>query len=69
MKTQSPIPQETQKRFPDLVEMILASESLNNEERSYWMQVLPKMNEAQVAELRDILGTEKRKLAEIAENL
>ena len=63
------IPQETKKRFPDLVEMILASQSLNNEERNYWMQVLPEMNEAQVAELRDILETEKRKLEEIAENL
>lgn len=59
------VPEETKKQFPDLVELIVKSESMNNSERNYWLQVLPVMTEAQVAELRDILETEKRKLAEI----
>lgn len=38
---------------------------MNDQERNYWLQVLPVMTEDQVKELRDILDTEKRKLAEI----
>jgi hypothetical protein len=59
------IPEETKKQFPDIVELIVHSESMNNSERNYWLQVLPVMTEPQVAELRDILETEKRKLSEI----
>lgn len=59
------VPEETQKQFPDLVELITHSESMNNSERNYWLQVLPVMTEPQVAELRDILETEKKKLSEI----
>lgn len=59
------IPEETKKKFPDLVEMILGSKSMNNQERNYWLQVLPMMTEPQVAELRDILQNEKQKLDEI----
>ena len=65
------IPEETKIPLSSafLVALILDCESMTNQERNYWMQVLPEMNEAQVAELRDILETEKRKLEEIAENL
>ncbi|MBI5414685.1 hypothetical protein HZA38_04185 [Candidatus Peregrinibacteria bacterium] len=59
------VPEETKKKFPDLVELILGSESMNTEERNYWLQVLPVMNPDQVKELRDILETEKKKLAAI----
>ena len=59
------IPDETKAKFADLVKMILESKSMNNQERNYWLQVLPVMTEEQVAELRDILETEIRKLAEI----
>ena len=59
------IPDETKQKYPDLVKMILESKSMNNQERNYWLQVLPVMTEEQVDELRDILETEIRKLAEI----
>ncbi len=59
------IPQDVQDRFPDLVKMVIASESMDNEERKYWFSVLPIMTQSQIAELRDILETEKKKLAEI----
>jgi|SRR6185295_19064946 len=59
------IPEEARKKYPDLVELILKSESMNDEERNYWLQVLPVMTDDQVKELRDILETEKKKLAAI----
>ncbi len=59
------VPDEVKAKFPDIVELIMKSESMNNEERNYWLQVLPVMTEDQVKELRDILETEKKKLAAI----
>jgi len=59
------VPDEAKKKYPDLVKLILKSESMNTEEQNYWLQVLPVMTPDQVAELRDILETEKKKLAAI----
>ena len=59
------IPEETKKKYPELVEGIKGSKSMDNKERNYWLQVLPVMTDEQVDELRDILSTEKKKLAEI----
>jgi chromatin segregation and condensation protein Rec8/ScpA/Scc1 (kleisin family) len=59
------IPDEAQKKHPELVQLILKSESMNTEEQNYWLQVLPVMTSDQIAELRDILETEKKKLAVI----
>lgn len=51
-----------------LVELILATESMNDEERQYWFHILPIMSEEQVEKLRGILVTEQRKLAELNQN-
>lgn len=59
------VPEEVRQKFPDLVEMILASVSMDDDERKYWFSVLPVMTEPQIAELRDILESEKKKLQEI----
>ena len=59
------IPDETKKKFPDLIKLILASESMNDEERQYWVNILPVMTPDQISSLRDILQTEKKQLAEI----
>ncbi len=61
------VPDETLKKYPELVEKIKGSKSMNNSERNYWLQVLPVMTEEQVKELEDILDTEIRKLKEIDE--
>jgi len=61
------IPDETKEKYPDLVQKIINSKSMNNSERNYWLQVLPVMTEEQVKELQDILDTEIRKLKEIDE--
>lgn len=59
------VPDEVKNKFPDLARMIVASQSMDDEERKYWFSVLPIMTKEQIAELRDILETEKKKLADI----
>lgn len=61
------IPDATKEKYPELVQKIINSKSMNNSERNYWLQVLPVMTPDQVKELEDILDTEIRKLKEIDE--
>ncbi len=61
------ISDELRAKFPDIVELILGSESMNDEERQYWVNILPVMTPEQVDNLRDILESEKRQLADIDE--
>ena len=48
-----------------LVELILKSESMKDEERQYWFNLYEVMNDGQIEKLRDILTRERQKLAEI----
>lgn len=59
------IPPAVKDNFADLLELILASESMNMQERQYWINILPVMTEPQVDSLREILVNEKRQLAAI----
>jgi len=60
------IPEEFLEKMPDLIQLVLESKSLNkNEEKQSWFNLLPMMNQDQIAKLRDILTREKEKLAEI----
>lgn len=59
------VPPEVRERFPDIIDLILASESMNNTERQYWVDILPVMNEEQVQQLRTILTNERDQLAAI----
>jgi len=59
------IPDETKAKFPLLIELILGSESMNDEERQYWINILPVMTPDQIASLKDILETERRQLSAI----
>jgi len=59
------IPQETHEKFSNLVKLILGSESMNDEERQYWINILPVMTADQLKSLQDILETEKKQLAAI----
>jgi len=58
------IPDDTQKQFSELVGLIKSSQSMNDEERQYWIDVLPIMTEDQTANLRSILDNEKKQLEE-----
>ena len=59
------IPTELLQKFGDLVELIKKSESMNDEERQYWINILPIMTPEQVQNLRDILENERKQLAAI----
>lgn len=59
------IPETVKKQYPDLIPLILETESMTDDERQYWFQILPIMTDDQVVRLREILASEKEKLAEI----
>jgi len=56
------ISDETRSSFPELIDMIIGSESMNNEERQYWINILPIMTPEQIKSLLDILNNEKVQL-------
>ncbi len=59
------IPADTATKFGSIIELLKSSESMNDEERQYWINILPVMNEEQIQNLRDILESEKKQLADI----
>ena len=59
------IPDEVKEKHPELIELILGSESMNDEERQYWINILPITTPDQVENLRSILVNEKKQLAAI----
>ncbi len=59
------VSEDIQKKYPDLIVLIKGSESMNDEERQYWMNILPIMTPEQIQNLRDILENEKKQLAAI----
>jgi gamma-glutamylcysteine synthetase len=59
------ITDDLRQKFPELVDLILKSESMNDEERQYWVNILPIMTPEQVQNLRNILDNEKKQLADI----
>ncbi|MDO8469183.1 MAG: hypothetical protein Q7S29_05495 [Candidatus Peribacter sp.] len=59
------IPDDLKTKFPELIDLILASESMNDEERQYWVNILPVMTPEQIQNLKDILMNEKQQLAAI----
>ena len=59
------IPPETQQKFSEIITLIQGSESMNDEERQYWINILPIMTPEQVGNLRQILENEKSQLAAI----
>lgn len=56
---------EIQAQHGPLIELILATESMDDGERQYWFDILPSMNADQINRLKDILETERRKLDEL----
>jgi len=59
------IPTLVKDKFPDLIQLIKETESMNDEERDYWFQILPIMTEEQIKKFRDILVNEKEQLASL----
>jgi hypothetical protein len=59
------VPDDLKAQHGDLIELILRSESMNDEERQYWVNILPIMTPEQIKNLRDILTNERQQLATI----
>jgi hypothetical protein len=51
--------------YPDLITLLIGSESMDDEERQYWFTMLPDMTEMHVEKLREILINEKNRLSAI----
>jgi len=59
------IPDTVKQQFPDLVPLVIQTESMNDDERQYWFQILPIMTDEQVEKLRGILVHEKEQLSKL----
>ena len=59
------VPEDLINNDPELVALVMGSESMDDAERQYWFNLWLVMNAEQVEKLRDILTREKKKLAEI----
>jgi hypothetical protein len=59
------VPPALRESHGELVDLILRSESMNDEERQYWVDILPVMTPDQVQQLRGILENERSQLAAI----
>lgn len=59
------IPDSVKGKFPDLIDLIARSESMNDGERQYWFDILPVMTPEQLENLRGILTNERDQLAAI----
>lgn len=59
------VPADVRAKFGEIVELILASESMNEDERRYWIDILPAMTPEQISKLTDILTRERDQLAAI----
>jgi Spy/CpxP family protein refolding chaperone len=56
---------EIQAQYWELVKLVLNTESMDNNEKQYWFDILPSMTDEQVDRLFDILETERRKLEDL----
>lgn len=59
------IPKLVRETFPDLIKLIFETESMDEEEREYWLQILPIMTEEQIVKFREILVNEKDQLVKL----
>ncbi len=53
------------KQHKELIDLVLNTESMDNEERQYWFDIMPSMTDDQIDRLFDILDTERKKLLEL----
>ncbi len=61
----SRIPDYVREKYPNLEKLINETESMTNEEREYWYQILPIMTDVQIQKLRGILIHEKEQLSKL----
>ena len=54
-------------QYNELIDLILATESMDDDERQYWFDIMPSMTDEQIDRLYSILDTEKKKLEKLEE--
>jgi len=59
------IADEIQAQYPELIKLVLETESMDDEERQYWFDIMPLMTDEQIDRLFNILETERKKLEEL----
>lgn len=59
------VPPKIAEQYPDLEELISKTESMTDEERTYWFQIMPIMTDEQIQKLRGILIHEKEQLTKL----
>jgi len=55
-------------KYPDLIRLILGSESVDDAEKQKWIDLLPSMTDEEKERLKNIFLTERRQLDELNEN-
>jgi hypothetical protein len=58
---------EIQANYHELVNLILETESMDDDEKQYWFDIMPSMTDSQIDRLFNILDTEKKKLQALDE--
>lgn len=56
------IPQPVKEKYPDIIPLVLQTESMNDDERDYWFQILPIMTDEQISKFHGILTNERNQL-------
>ncbi len=59
------ISDEIKAKYPELIKLVVATDSMDNDEKQYWFDIMPSMTDSQVDRLYEILETEKNKLEEL----
>lgn len=59
------ISDESLARYKELIDLILETESMDDEERQYWFDIMPSMTDSQIDRLYNILDTEKKELQKL----
>lgn len=59
------IPDEIHAEYGELISLILATESMDDDERQYWFDIMPSMTTDQIDRLYNILDTERKKLQDL----
>ena len=62
------IADEIQADYPELIQLVLNTKSMDDQERQYWFDIMPSMSDEQIDRLYEILDTEKKKLEQLEVN-
>jgi hypothetical protein len=58
------VEESVQQKHPEIVALVLNSQSLDNEEKQQWLNLIPQMTEEKIEKLSKILVIEKNQLSE-----